>query len=89
MRLNLKVKELWLSQHFIKHHNLKAYERVAVQLPAFFPLALNRGKWSASHPSHLTPCKIAQHIHLTGYWMTPGPVWRLWRKNKISCLCQE
>lgn len=60
MRLNLKVKELLLklSQHFIKHHILKACEGVAVQLLAFFPMALNRGKWSASDPSHyLTPVK--------------------------------
>jgi len=81
MRLKLKVKKLKLSQHFIKHHILKACMGVAVQLLAFFPMALNRGKWSASHPSHLTPCKIAPHIHLTRYWVTPGPVWRLWRRN--------
>ena len=67
LRLNLKLKELKLSQHFTKHHTMNACDGVAVQLLAFFPMALNRGKWSASHTSHLTPCKRAPHTHLTGY----------------------
>jgi len=52
-----------------KHHAMKTYEGVEVQLHAFLTLVLDEGKWSASHPGHFTPGESASGIHGIGSWI--------------------
>jgi hypothetical protein len=47
----------------MKHHAMKAYGGVEVQLHAFLTLALCGIQWSALHPSHFTTRETAtEHI---------------------------
>jgi hypothetical protein len=44
-----------LSLVLIKHHAMKTYGSVEVQLHSFFSSALDRGEWLASLPGRLYP----------------------------------
>jgi hypothetical protein len=52
-KLNLKDKGTF-SLCLIKHHTMKSYEGVEVQIHVIFILGLDGGEWSASWPSHFT-----------------------------------
>jgi hypothetical protein len=51
---NCRVK---LSLGLTKHHSIKTYGEVEVQLYAFFTSALDGGEWLASRPGRFTPGK--------------------------------
>jgi hypothetical protein len=53
----------------IKHHAIKTYWGVEVQLYAFIILALYGGEWSASRPGHFTPGVNSYGIHWIGDWV--------------------
>jgi hypothetical protein len=57
----------------IKHHPMKIYMRVEVQLHVLLTLALDGGEWSASCPGCFTPEKIVPSCHWIGGWVGSRP----------------
>jgi hypothetical protein len=57
--------------------------------PSFLTLALGRGKWSASCPSHITHRERAPGAHWIGGWMGPSTGLDAVEKRRISCPCWE
>jgi hypothetical protein len=53
-----------LSLCLIKHHVMKTYWGVDVQLHSFITSALGGGEWSASHPGRFTPSERAPRYPL-------------------------
>jgi len=60
-----------LSLCFTKHHTMKKYGGMEVQLCAFLTFAMNGGEWTASCPSHFTPQESAPCTHGTGSSVDP------------------
>jgi len=56
--IKYNVMEMYLR----KHHTMKTYWRVEVQLHAFLTLALDVGEWSASCPSCFTSRGKEPHL---------------------------
>jgi hypothetical protein len=52
-----------------QHYAMKMYGGVDINLHIFITLALDGGKWSASHASHLNPWKIVPSTNFIGGWM--------------------
>jgi len=46
-----------------KHHAMKTYEGVEVQLHAILTSSLDKGEWSASRPSRFIPGKMGGWVH--------------------------
>jgi len=60
-----------LSLCLIRHHTMKMYEEMGIQLHTFLTFTLHRGEWLTSCHSHFTPMeKSASTCHLRG-WMGP------------------
>jgi hypothetical protein len=83
-----KVK-MKLSQCLTKHHAMKMYGRVEVQLHALLTSELDGGEWSASRYGRFYPC-----THWIGGWVvdTGGlDIAVAWRTCGVSChkgLCE-
>jgi hypothetical protein len=60
-----KAKENVVSPCLIKHHGMKTYGRVHVELLEFLTLAIYGGEWSATRPSHCNPWE-SNGIHWIG-----------------------
>jgi len=54
-----------------KHHTMKTYGGMEVQLHACLTMALDRREWSASQPSHFTPRERAPCTYQIGDWEAP------------------
>jgi len=52
--------------YLTKHHAMKIYLGVEVQLHTFFDLDTNKGDWSASRPGRFTPRERVPGTHWTG-----------------------
>jgi hypothetical protein len=76
----VKVK---LSLRLTKHHAMKTYWGVEVQLHACLTSALDGDEWSASRPGRLTPRKRAPGIHWIGGWVGPRAVLGTMVKRKF------
>jgi hypothetical protein len=59
---------------WIKHHTMKTYRGVEVQIHIFLTLALDGGEWSASHFGHFILGERAPGIHWIRGWVGPWPV---------------
>jgi len=66
-----------------EHHVIKAYWGVEAELHTFLTSALDRGEWSASHPSHFTHREGTQVPIGQGAGWAPEPVWPWWRRGKF------
>jgi hypothetical protein len=65
---DVKVVSLCLT----KHHAMKTYWEVELQLHAFLTSALEGGgEWSASRPCRFTPGERTPGIHWMGFWVGP------------------
>jgi hypothetical protein len=64
VKIKVKVKLSLCFFSFTKHHAMKAYWGVKVQLHIFLTSALDGGAWSASRPCCFTPGK--EHLVRTG-----------------------
>jgi hypothetical protein len=76
----IKVK---LSLCLTKHHAMKTYWGVEIQLHALLISALDGGEWSASRPGCFTPRERALGTHWIGGWVGPGAVLDPVVKRKI------
>jgi len=54
--------------YLIKHHAMKIYGEVEVQLHIFLTLALDGGEWLASCPVHFTTRESTPGVHWIGGW---------------------
>jgi hypothetical protein len=79
----VKVK---LSLCLTKHHAVKTYGGVEVQLDAFVTLVLDRSEWSASRLGHFTSRETAPGTQSVGGWVDPraGMDAVAKRKNSLS-----
>jgi hypothetical protein len=77
----VKVK---LPLRLTKHHILKTYGRVEVQLHAFLTSALDGGEWSRSRPGRFIPGERASDINWIGVWVSPRSSLERWRAEKFS-----
>jgi hypothetical protein len=50
---------------------MKTYGGREILIHVFITLELNGGKWSASHPGHLTPEETESGTHWIGDWVDP------------------
>jgi len=57
---------------FLKHHAVKTYLEMQVQIHVFLTSVLDGGEWSASCPSCFIPWRIPG-THMTGGWVGPRP----------------
>jgi hypothetical protein len=74
-----KVKSLCLT----KHHAMKTYWEVEVQLHASLTSALDGGEWLASRPDSFTPRERASGTHWIGGWVGPRALLDAVVKRKI------
>jgi hypothetical protein len=81
----VKVKSLCLA----KHHAMKTYWGVEVQLHAFLAWALDGSEWSTSRPGRFTPRERAPGTHWIGGWVGPRGVLNAVVKRKIPSPRQE
>jgi hypothetical protein len=73
--INCKVKvKLKLSLCLTKHHAMKTYCGVEVQLHAFLISVLDGGEWSASRPGRFTARERAPGTRWIGGWVGPRAV---------------
>jgi hypothetical protein len=72
-----------LSLCLTKHHAMKTYWGMEVQLHAFLTSALDGSEWSASRPDRFTPRKRVPGTHWTGGWVGPRAVLDAVMKKKI------
>jgi hypothetical protein len=72
-----------LSLHLTKHHTMKTYCGVEVQIHAFLTSALDGGEWSASQPGHFNRRERAHGTHWIGDWVGPRAVLDTVAKRKI------
>jgi hypothetical protein len=73
-----------LSLCLTKHHAMKTYWGVEVQLHAFLTSALDGGEWSASRPGRFTPREKAPFTHWIGGSVGPRADLDAVVKRKIS-----
>jgi hypothetical protein len=66
-KVNLKL-SLCLINYAPHHEDRSEGEGI---VPPFLTLALDGGKWSASHPGRFTPGEIAAGSHWIGGWVGP------------------
>jgi len=87
----VKVK---LSLCLTKHHAIRTYWGVEVQIHAFLTSAQNGGEWSTSRPGRITPRQRAPGTHWIGVcafwnWNPKDYIsWR-WFTAESSCVWQE
>jgi hypothetical protein len=90
MRIKVKVKvNVKLSLCFTKHHAMKAYWEVEVQLHAFLTSALDGAEWSASRPGRFTLRELGPGTHWIGGWVGPRAGLDVVVKRKIPSLRRE
>jgi hypothetical protein len=75
-----------LGNFLTKHHAMKAYWGVEVQLHAFLTSAVDGGEWSASRSGHFTPKERGRGTHSIGGWVGPRAVLDAMVKRKIPRL---
>jgi hypothetical protein len=80
VKVKVKVK---LSLCLTKHHAMKMYWGVEVQLHGFLTLVLDGGEWSASHPGRFTPRERAPGTHWIGGWVGTRAILDVVVKKKI------
>jgi hypothetical protein len=66
-----------------KHHAMKVYWGMEVQLHTFLTSALDGGVWSALRPGRFTPGEKAPGTHWIGGWVGPRAVLGAVVKRKI------
>jgi hypothetical protein len=85
-RVHVKVS---LSLCLTKHHTIKTYRGVEVQLHAFLTSALDAGEWWSSGTGRFTPGKGAHGSHWIGPWVGSGTGLDAVTKRKYPCVCRE
>jgi hypothetical protein len=78
---NLKTVNVKLSLCLTKHHTVKTYDGVLIQLHAFLTLVLDGSEWLASGPDRSTP-----DTHYKGGWVGPRNGLNPMTKRKIPYL---
>jgi hypothetical protein len=79
---NSEVIKVKLSLCLTKHHAMKTYWGVEVQLHALTS-ALDGGEWLASRPGRFTPRERAPGTHWIGGWVGPRAILDTVVKRKI------
>jgi hypothetical protein len=59
---------------------MKKYGGVEVYFQASLTVAVDGGEWSASYPGRFTLGDRASSTLRIGGWVSPRPVWTLWRR---------
>jgi hypothetical protein len=65
----VKVGQKYLCASLIKHHAMKTYDGVEVQLHVFLTSALDGGEWLALRPCRFTPGERARGTNWRGSWV--------------------
>jgi hypothetical protein len=73
-----------LSQRLTKHHAMKTYWGMEVDLHAFFTSALDGGEWSVSRPGRFT-YRGAPGTHWIGGWVGPRAGLDMASKRNLIC----
>jgi hypothetical protein len=67
-------KKIKLSLCLTKHHTMKMYWGVEVELHVLLTSALDGGEWSVLRPGRFTPRERAPGTHWIGGWVDPRAV---------------
>jgi hypothetical protein len=85
---SLFIVNVKLSMCFIKHHTMKMYRGVEVQLHTFLTSALDGAEWSITCLGCFIPRKRAASTHWIGGWVGSRASLDAVAKKKNSCLLE-